>query len=255
MTSRSQVLVAAEIALVALTVAVVISLERLFTDLSFLSDVLLMALGSHLIAGVCRRAEISMALATPISGLSMVVLGTAIFYPDASALIIPTPETVDALGADLRDAWSVFSDDAAPVPPLRGFVVTTSVLVWYGVFLADWAAFRLRSPLEAVAPATAVFVFASLLGVDRNSIAHGTLFAAGVGAVLLAMRMERQVREEVWVADSAGRGISTTARVGLIAGACAVLLGAAAAPQLPGADGDPLVDVTDLDNGPQTRSV
>ncbi|MEM7143438.1 MAG: DUF3488 and transglutaminase-like domain-containing protein, partial [Actinomycetota bacterium] len=47
----------------------------------------------------------------------------------------------------------------------------------------------------------------------------------------------------------------TTARVGLIAGACAVLLGAAAAPQLPGADGDPLVDVTDLDNGPQTRSV
>ncbi len=89
-----------------------------------------------------------MAWSTPVSGLALVVLGTAVFYPDASAIIVPTRETLTLLGDDLRDAWQVFSDDAAPVPPVRGFVVTTAVLLWYGVFLADWAAFRLRSPLS-----------------------------------------------------------------------------------------------------------
>lgn len=255
MLERQKVLLAAEIALAALTVIVTISLERLFTDLSFLRELLILAVGSHVVAAVCRRAELSMAWSTPISGLALIVLGTAVFYPDVSALIVPTSDTVTMLGDDLRAAWDVFSEDAAPVPPLRGFLVTTAVLVWYGVFLADWAAFRLRSPLEAIAPATAVFVFASLLGVDRNSIAHGLLFATGLLGVLLTMRAERQVREEVWVAGGSREGVSTTLRVGAVAGLSAVLVGGLVAPQLPGATAQPIVDITEINDGPQTRSV
>jgi transglutaminase-like putative cysteine protease len=255
MRQRQTMLLGAEAALIALTVAVTISLERLFTDLDFLNDLLILVVGSHIVAAVCRRAELSMAWSTPISGVALAVLGTAVFYPDASALIIPTRETVVVLGDDLREAWQVFSDDSAPVPPIRGFLVTTAVLVWYGVFLADWAAFRLRSPLEAVAPGTAVFVFASLLGVDRNEIAHGFLFAAGLLLVLLTMRAERQVREEVWVAGGASAGVRTTLRVGAAAGVAALLFGALVAPRLPGASAQPIVNITDLSNGPETRSV
>ena len=252
---RRTVLLAAEVSLALLTIAVTISFERLFTDTSFLRELLILVVGSHVVAAVCRRAELSMAWATPISGIALIVLGTAVFYPDASALIFPTSETVTALGDDLREAWRVFGEEAAPVPPLRGFLVTTSVLVWYGVFLADWAAFRLRSPLEAVAPATSVFVFASLMGVDRNEIAHGVLFAAGMLAVFLTMRAERQVREEVWVASGAADGIRTTLRVGAAGGIVAVIVAALVAPQVPGATAQPLVDITNLNDGPQTRSV
>lgn len=252
---RRNVLLAAEVSLALLTIAVTISFERLFTDTSFLRELLILVVGSHVVAAVCRRAELSMVWATPISGIALVVLGTAVFYPDASALVFPTSETVTVLGDDLREAWSVFGEEAAPVPPLRGFLVTTSVLVWYGVFLADWAAFRLRSPLEAVAPATSVFVFASLMGVDRNEIAHGVLFAAGILAVFLTMRAERQVREEVWVASGAADGIRTTLRIGAAGGIVAVILAALVAPQVPGATAQPLVDITNLNDGPQTRSV
>jgi transglutaminase-like putative cysteine protease len=255
MGQRQTLLLGAEAALIALTVAVTISLERLFTDLGFLNDLLILVVGSHIVAAVCRRAELSMAWSTPISGVALAILGTAVFYPDASALIIPTRETVAVLGDDLREAWQVFSDDSAPVPPVRGFLVTTAVLVWYGVLLADWAAFRLRSPLEAVAPGTAVFVFASLLGVDRNEIAHGLLFATGLLLVLLTMRAERQVREEVWVAGGASAGVRTTLQVGAAAGVAALLFGALLAPRLPGASAQPLLNIQEISSGPETRSV
>jgi transglutaminase-like putative cysteine protease len=255
MNPRRTVLLSAELALVALTIVAVISLERLFADLSFLRELLILVIGSHIVAAACRRAQLSMAWSTPISGIALVILGTAVFYPDASALIVPTRETLSLLGDDLREAWQIFSDDAAPVPPVRGFLVTTSVVVWYGAFLADWAAFRLRSPLEAVAPATAVFVFASLLGVDRNEIAHGLLFALGLLAVLITMRAERQIREEVWVAGGTAAGVRTTLRLGATAGVVAVIVGALIAPRLPGATAQPLLDISEINNGPQTRAV
>ena len=56
MTDRRNLLFLAEVALVALTIAATISLERLFTDLTFLRDLVVMLLGSHLVAAVCRRA-------------------------------------------------------------------------------------------------------------------------------------------------------------------------------------------------------
>ena len=247
--------VVAELSLVALTVVTTISLERLFTETSFLREVLVMVLASHLVSIVARRAQLSMLWSTLMSCGTLVLLGTAVYYPESATVIVPSTETLTLLGDDLREAWQVFSDDAAPVPPLRGFLVTTSVLTWYGVFLADWAAFRLRSPLEAIAPATSVFVFAALLGVDRNQIAHGVLYAAGVLAVLLSLRAERQAREEVWVDGGTARGVETTLRTGAAVGVLAIVAGAVVAPQLPGADGEPLIDVTEINEGPETRRV
>ena len=74
---RRNVLLAAELALVGLTVVVTISLERLFTDTSFLRELLILVIGSHVVAAVCRRAELSMAWATPISGAAPPVVSTA----------------------------------------------------------------------------------------------------------------------------------------------------------------------------------
>jgi transglutaminase-like putative cysteine protease len=252
---RRHLLLGAEVALATLTVVVIVSFERLFTDTSFLRETLVLALGSHVVAAVCRRANLSMLWSTPISGIALALLATAVFYPDQSLLILPTADTLAAAGDDLREAWTVFGEDAAPVAPLTGFVLTASALLWYGVFLADWAAFRLRSPLESVAPATAVFVFTALMGVDRHQLVHGTLFAAGLLGVFLTQRAERQAREEVWIAGGAAAGVGATLRVGAVAGLAAVVAAAAVSPGLPGARAEPLVDITNLDQGPETRSV
>ncbi len=100
-----------------------------------------------------------------------------------------------------------------------------------------------------------MFVFGSLLGAERHEVAHGLTFALGLLVVLLAMRAERQVREEVWVAGGTGAGVGTTLRLGAAAGAVAVILGALMAPQLRGPLPNQLVDITEINRGPQTRSV
>ena len=245
----------AEASLIAGSIVATITLERLFVDLTFLRDVLLMVVVSHLVAIACRRARFKIGLSTIVSAVTLILLGSAVFYPNDSAFVFPTAETIRALTDDLSAAATVFADDSAPVEPLRGFVVSASVLIWFAAFLADSAAFRLRSFFEAIAPATSVLVFTALLGVDRNQIAHGIAYTAAVAAVLLSMRALSKSDDEVWVATKASRGVSTILRVGAIFGFIVVVFGGFVAPRIPGADSQPLFDVTELDDPPTTRSI
>lgn len=245
----------AEASLIATSVVAVITLERLFVDLAFLRDVLLMVIASHLVAIACRRARFKIGLSTIFSTATLILLGSAVFYPGESSFVFPTAETIRALSEDLSTAGSVFAEDSAPVEPLRGFVVSASTLIWFGAFLADSAAFRLRSFPEAIAPATSVLVFTALLGVDRNQVAHGIAYTAGITAVLLSMRALSKADNEVWIATRAGRGVSTILRVGAIFGLMVVAFGGFVAPRIPGADSRPLFDVTDLDDPMSTRHI
>lgn len=254
MTPRRLVGVLAEIALIALTIAVTIGLERLFLDTSFLDDLIVLVIASHGLAIVARRAGFGMAVAATVSAAGMLVVGNILLFPETAGSIIPSGETLSLLRADLTGAWTIFSDDSAPVEPVRGFVVASGFALWWSAFLADWAAFRLRSSLETIAPATTMFVFAALLGAEQNQIVHGAAFAAAVGGVLLTMRADRQTREEVWVASGTGQGVSTTLRIGTMVAALAVVFGALAGPAVPGA-GEALIDPSTWDDGAQTRSV
>ncbi len=254
MTPRRLIGVVGEVTLLALTVSITIGLERLFSDTSFLGELLIMVIASHGLAIVARRAGFGMAVAALVSGAGALVVGHILLFPETASSIVPNGETLDLLRTDLSAAWTVFAEDAAPVEPLRGFVVACGAALWSFAFLADWAAFRLRSPLETVAPATAVFVFTSLLGADQNQVVHGVAYSAAVCGVLLAMRADRQTREEVWVAAGTGKGVSTTLRIGTLVGAMAVVFGALAGPAVPGA-GDVLLDPTTWDDGPRARSV
>ena len=255
MNPRQTTAVIAEGSIIALSVVATITLERLFVDITFLRDVLLMVVASHLVAAACRHAKFKIGPSTIVSGVTLILLGTAVFYPNASSFIFPTAETVRALADDLAAAGTVFSEDAAPVEPLRGFVVSASALIWFGALLADSAAFRLRSFLEAIAPATSVLVFTALMGVDRNQVAHGVAYTAAVTAVLLSMRALSEANDEVWIANKAGEGVSNILRAGAVFGLIVVVVGGFAAPRIPGADSQPLLDVTELNDPPQTRNI
>ena len=254
MTRRQAYSWAGEVTVIALTLAVTAGMTRLVLDDSFLRDVIALAIASHLVAIASRRAGLGMAPAGLLSLAALLVTVTVLLYADTAALILPTGDTIDLVRADISEAWTVFNDDAAPVPVVPGFVLIAGALLWICAFLADWAAFRLRSPIEAVAPATAVFVFTALLGVDADRVYNAVLYTGAVTAVLLTMRVSRQLREEVWIEATPARGAGSTLRAGTAVGALAVLIGASFGPTLPGSDAAPLIDVTELDTGPQTRT-
>jgi transglutaminase-like putative cysteine protease len=244
-----------EVALIVLTVVVTVGMERLFVDNSFLRDALALGIASHLVAIAARRAGLGMAASGLLSLAAAVVTLTVLLYADTANVILPSGETFDLVREDLSEGWTVFTEESAPVPVIPGFILAIGVLLWVSAFLADWAAFRLRSPIEAIAPSVAIFVFTALLGTEGDQVLHGTLFGAAVALTLLTIRVNRQAREEVWIEPTAGRGPGATLRLGTLAGSVAVLSGAIFGPLLPGA-GDPgLVDVTELDNGPNTRVV
>ncbi len=254
MTPRRTVALAAELATVVLSIVVALSLGRVFIGNSMLDDLIALGLASHAVAIIARRAGFSMLPAALVSIVAFLAMVNMLLFPETSGSIVPTRETLTLLRVDLGDSWTLFQDEEAPVEAARGFVVVSGAALWMVAFLADWAAFRLRSTLEAIAPATSIFVFAAVLGAGTDQVRHGALFAAAVAGVLLTMRADRQVREEVWVASGTGKGISTTLRVGTVAATVAVVLGAAAGPAFPGA-GEVLLDPSEWDNGPETRQV
>ncbi len=254
MTPRRVVALAAEFATIVLSIVVALSLGRVFEGNAMLDELIALALASHAVAIIARRAGFSMLPSALVSLIGFLVMANMLLFPETSGSVVPTRETLTVLRFDLSDAWTLFQAEQAPVEAVRGFVVVGGAALWLVAFLADWAAFRLRSTLEAVVPATTIFVFTAVLGAETDQVRHGALYAAAIAGVLLTMRADRQVREEVWVASGAGKGVSTTLRVGTVAATLAVVLGVTAGPAFPGA-GDVLLDPSDWDNGPETRQV
>lgn len=243
-----------ELAVVALTVVVAVGLERLFTTHDYRADLLIVVIASHGLAIVCRRAGLGMATSALVSAVGLLVVGNVVFFPETSGRVLPSRETFDLLSDDLSLAWTAFSAQQAPVEPLRGFLVTAAAALWWVAALADWAAFRLRSQLETIAPATTLFVFTALLGDGSRPAWHGGLYAAAVAAVVLSMRLGRRARDEVWVAGGGGAGLSATMRGGAAAAIVAIVFGVFAGPEVPDA-GKQLLDPSEWDNGPETRRV
>jgi len=246
---------AAEVALAALSVVAMISLQRLFVDSSFLARVITITLISHVLATVLRRLGATLAIATLVSAVASVFVIANVLYPDTASVFVPSRATFDLLGNDLSEAWRIYTDQSAPVPVAPGFVAVLAIVGWWLAHLADWAAFRLRSPVESLAPALSVFVFGALMGTGDSGITHGAAFAGASAAVLIAMRAERQAREESWVGNGARSGIATTIRLGGVSAAIAVLAGVVVAPAIPGAEDAPIVDFKQLTGGPESRTV
>lgn len=244
-----------ELALAALTAVVVVGMTRLFADSAFLSDTLALALLSHLTATATRRAGLGVAASALASAAVGVLAVTALLYPEtASYVVLPSSFTVDAVRADLNEAWVVFNEESAPVPVVTGFVVAAGALLWVLVFVADWAAHRLGSAVEAVLPAFMIFAFTVVLGTGEGALGHAVAFSAAATAVMIAMRATGQARR-TWIEPGPGRGAATVLRCGAGAGAVAVLAGAVIGPSLPGAGAEALIDLTDLESGPQRRVV
>src|SRR5690606_5954408 len=154
----------------AVSIATAVAFSRIFEDATFLPPIAAAAAASAAISAATRRAGwgVGRAALTSVAGLALAI--SWFVYPGTTALGVPTPTTLDTLRADAGEAWRTFQDVVAPAPVEPGFVVALVVALWISAFLADWAAFRLWSPVEAVVPSCALFLFASLLGAEQDEV-------------------------------------------------------------------------------------
>lgn len=251
---RTQALqLAAELALLLVTMATAFGFRRLFEDNSFLFVVMGAAVGSHLIAGLTRRVGWGIGRSALASAAGLVLFVTWTNFLDSTAYGFPTGATIDALRADADAAWLVFQDVLAPAPVEPGFVIALAVGIWLAGFLADWAAFRLWSPVEAVVPASALFLFASLLGADRDRVACTAIFLAAVFSFELLHHVAKQLSTRHWINADAEQGGRSLVAGGAVMAALAVLTAVLIGPALPGAEDPPVIEWRDIGDDSPAR--
>lgn len=243
----------AELSLGFVTISIVLTFGRLFTDVEYLGPLLVAAIASHAVVAFARHRLLSLPLSAALSALAFVVVSTWVFYFWTTRFGLPTSLTLTELRADMVDAMDTFQRDRAPVEPLRGFLFASAVGIWLAAFLSDWSAFRLWSPFEAVLPAGGLFVFASILGADKFRLRYTAIFLIAILAFLLLHRVARHASSAGWVHGRSVSGSTALLRFGAILGFLAVLAGLAFGPRVPGAEAEGLVDWRDGPGGSGTR--
>jgi transglutaminase-like putative cysteine protease len=178
----------------------------------------------------------------PIAVIAGLLVASWALFWSTTRFGLPGGATLDAARAAITEARERFREVYAPTPPIPGFQLIAGLALWGAVWFADWAAFRLRATVEAVAPATVVFVFCTMLGSGAHRLVTAAAFA---GAVLVFVSTHRAFRAEVdqaWLTSSPTLGPRAVLRAGLALAAVAVLGGALVGPHLPGADEDAVVN-------------
>ena len=244
-------LLAAEVSLCALTCAAGFGLIRLFDDGAFLPQVVASAVAAHVLASVCRRQRFHVALTLAIGVVGLVLVLPWLLLAHTTVVGLPTGETVRVAREQLHDAWQLFGHVRAPAPTSPGFVLAAAAGVWGLAFLADAAAFRARGLVEAMIPASTLFVFGAALGAPRSRVLCTALFFAALLSYWLFARAYRQLSAPQWMARDEHRGTTAIVRTGAAISTAAVLAAVVIGPNLPGADAKAVIPwrATDRDTG------
>ena len=232
----------AEAALVSVTVVVAAGMSRLFTDTSFLRDVLALSLAAHVVTAAARRAGLPTIGAALLSVACFAITATVLLYTGTAWFVLPTADTVSLALDHLVDGWDVANASPAPVAPVPGLVLSAGAVLALCAFLADAAAFRLRSAGWAVAPTASIYGFTAAFGTGDAAILYGILCCVAIGVTMVALWL-RNRRAEAWIESVPGRGTRAMARAAGAALLLAVAAGAVAGPSLPGARAEPWVDL------------
>ena len=244
---------AAEIFLVLVTLAVVASFSRVFAGGDFATPLIVVTLATHLSLLAARRRGLSLPLTAAITVPGFLVLASWIFFAHTTWFLLPTADTVTAAREALQASWSSFQQVVAPTAPEPGFLLAASAGLFFAIFLADWAAFRLWAAVEAIVPSLTVFVFTALVGSARFQVATTTIYALLALLFVLEHRVAQRERSTTWLANQADRGSSWLLRAGGFLIVAAVLAGIVVGPHLPGAGDSGVISWRGNREGPSSR--
>ncbi len=238
---RARLRLPAELALVGVSAAAVVGLRPLFDDWSYAPPLVAVAVAAHLTVAGTRRVGLGLLAASAIAIAAFTLTTTWLFERTTTWYGLPTTASWHAATSQLGDGWARFQEVVAPAHPHTGFLVATAVALWLAAFVADWAAFRLWAPFEAIVPAAGLVLFAAVLGSTGHGVGTAALFLAAALAFLLLHRAYRQETTMRWVAAGTGRGTRSLLARGAALAAVALAVGVVAAPRLPGAGAPGLI--------------
>jgi transglutaminase-like putative cysteine protease len=240
---------AAEMAVVALSLATVFGFCRLFVGWSWFPTFALAAVASHLLAIFCRRRGLGLVLSSIASLAGLALFTSLAFYRDSSAFGLPTRATWHAMTDDLASGWHDFGTAIALVEPRTGFMVAAVFAVWLSAFLADGFGFRAGAGPEMLVAPGILFVFCSALAGERFRLLSAALW---LGCAALAFVLHRSMLQEDgsgWLTTHRRGTISAAARVGSSLGLGAIAIALVVAPLLPGAGDNALIDTRNPRSG------
>ncbi|HUF33389.1 MAG TPA: DUF3488 and transglutaminase-like domain-containing protein [Acidimicrobiales bacterium] len=249
-----ELLVLAEVALTAITVAAALGLSQLFVEGSFLVPVMGFGVGAHLLAVLCRRARLG-PLATAVIASGGLALAVAWFLlPETTSYGLPTGETLATTREQLADALATFRDVVAPAPVEPGFVLASAMGAWVVAFTADTAAFRANAPVEAAVPGATLFIFGAALAEPQGRPTTTVPFLLALLAYWLAQRARNQATTPTWLASDARAGSKSLLRAGAALAVLSVAAATLVGPELPGAGDDAVIPWRASDRGdPESR--
>lgn len=234
-------LVAAELTLLAVTLVVVVGFDRLFDDSGgWTGPLLAIALVTHGIGALIRRARLGVTIQVATVALATMLVMSWFHAADTLRYLLPTADTLTALGTALDEALTLYPEARAPTEPIAGFVLAAMVGVAIVATMADIAAFRLGAEIQALIPPLTLFLFCSILGEGTGQLLAATAFVVAALVFVLVMRSVIRAAGSTWLPGDDERGPLTLVRVGGGLTAVAALAAVLVAPTLPGADDDGL---------------
>jgi transglutaminase-like putative cysteine protease len=246
---------AAEAALIGVSLATVAGFWRLFNTGSFFPQLAVIVIVAHFASIITRRLGWGVPSSAAVAIATMVATVGVVLYGSTTYAGLPSASTLQAASGDLHDVWHLFESVQAPTAASRPFLLLAALGLWWAAFVADWAAFRLWVPFEAILPAGTVFVFSSLFASQRGQVAASAMFLMGAFAFLLLHRVTRQQSSAGWVSSDVQRGTNSLLRAGAALAALAVLAAIIIGPNLPQARSEALVGWRNGEGeGPNSRT-
>lgn len=239
----------ATITLTTLTLAGVYSLSRLFIGWSFAGPVVMVAVGAHFVAWLCRRQGWPPVVAGCVSVLAVIVLVSWSVLPGSTAYGLPLLGTLHAAQSALHHGAMQFHQVSAPAPAYQGFVLVCACGVGALALLADWAAFRMRATLEATVPSFAVFIFCAVLG---NTTARTmAIIVEAIGLIAFVVIHQATIDQETsaWFANRTKGALGSSLSAGAVIGLAAVIVALNLGYRLPGATAKGIVAIRSADGG------
>ncbi len=232
-----------EAAAALLVPAAAVGFSRVFLDLDTILPVVGAALVSSAVAVMCRRLRLPLLLTAVVSVALLSLLVINRYAPGTARFgVIPTGQTVTAMG-DLVDQLVVsFQEMKSPVPYVPAFVAAAMVGAWIMAFLTDWGAMRLRLAFEPVFPSGLLFIFTSIppVSAGQNRIISTLVYASAIALWAVAQRIHKLMQEDIWLPNHERRGPFAVGRLGAALAAAAVLVGTVLGSNLPWADAEPV---------------
>ena len=242
-------------ALAVLTAVTAAGMGRLFNSTSYLGPVVGAAVAAHALAWLWRRLGLGSIAALLLSAAGVLLVTTWVALPHTTVLGLPSATTFSQASSQLTQARQQLQELTTPAPVTTGFLLGSVLIVGILAVLADWAAFRHRSTLEATVPSLALFIYTAALGTSRGrTLAVATYLAALIGFVLVS-ESSRRASTMPWLTSRAGRGLTPLLRGGAMLGTIAVAAALVVGPNLPGARSAAAVDLRHLTQpGPSQRT-